>query len=254
MMELKHYLELADLIAYENRYSENGEPILPTNIGRHTVNLNELDVKEPTLPAEPLTERHKHFFEDLNGEVYETCVSDSDCTERGHVCNIEIAGLCGHKNVFPTDAIEMVGVFTFAFVMGLCTVAGIGGGGIAISLVIAFFNFTTKPAVAISSLSILVCTIMRFIYNFKTMNPEKKNMVLVDYSLVTIMMPTTIAGSQLGSIVLKTCPALLIQIMLTVLLACLSYQSLRKAMELHNKEKEEAAASLTSIKPNTGPE
>lgn len=104
----------------------------------------------------------------------------------------------------------MLGVFTFAFIMGLCTVAGIGGGGIAISLIIAFFNFTTKPAVAISSLSILVCTTMRFIYNFKTMNPEKKGVVLVDYSLVTLMMPTTIAGSQLGSIILKVCPAIFI--------------------------------------------
>ena len=90
---------------------------------------------------------------------------------------------------------EMIGVFVFAFVMALCTVAGIGGGGIAISLIIAFFNFPTKEAVAISSLSILMCTIMRFVYNFNTMHPEKKGMVLIDYSLVTIMMPTTIAGS-----------------------------------------------------------
>ena len=118
--------------------------------------------------------------------------------------------------------LEMIGVFTFAFVMGLCTVAGIGGGGIAISLIIAFFNFTTKPAVAISSLSILVCTMMRFFYNFKTMHPEKKGVILIDYSLVTIMMPTTIAGSQFGSVILKIFPAIFIQVALTILLALLS--------------------------------
>lgn len=116
----------------------------------------------------------------------------------------------------------MTGVFTFAFIMALCTVAGIGGGGIAVSLVIAFFEFPTKSAVAISSLSILVCTVMRFIYNLKTMHPEKKGVVLVDYSLVTIMMPTTIAGSQIGSIILKSFPSAIIQVMLTALLACLS--------------------------------
>jgi len=134
----------------------------------------------------------------------------------------------------------MLGVFTFAFVMALCTVAGIGGGGIAISLIIAFFNFQTKQAVAISSLSILVCTIMRFFYNFNTMHPLKKGVVLIDYSLVTIMMPTTIAGSQVGAIILKTFPALIIQVFLTVLLLALSFQSYRKAQQLHKKEQLDA--------------
>mmetsp|Transcript_47848 Transcript_47848/g.63270 ORF Transcript_47848/g.63270 Transcript_47848/m.63270 type:complete len:128 (+) Transcript_47848:503-886(+) len=126
--------------------------------------------------------------------------------------------------------VEMIGVFTFAFIMALCTVAGIGGGGVAISLIIAFFNFQTKQAVAISSLSILMCTIMRYVYNFNTMHPEKNGVVLIDYSLVAIMMPTTIAGSQVGAIILKTFPALLIQVFLTLLLVFLLYQSYQKAL------------------------
>jgi len=138
--------------------------------------------------------------------------------------------VCGHKGVFPTQMVEMIGVFTFAFIMALCTVAGIGGGGVAISLIIAFFNFQTKQAVAISSLSILMCTIMRYVYNFNTMHPEKNGVVLIDYSLVAIMMPTTIAGSQVGAIILKTFPALLIQVFLTLLLVFLLYQSYQKAL------------------------
>jgi len=160
----------------------------------------------PVSGSSPL----KHFYKDDKGEVHETCATDADCEERNFVCGIETPGVCGHKDVFPTSMLEMIGVFTFAFVMALCTVAGIGGGGIAISLVIAFFNFNTKPAVAISSMSILVCTIMRFLYNYNTMHPEKKGVTLIDYGLVTIMMPTTIAGSQVGSIILKTFPALFI--------------------------------------------
>lgn len=111
------------------------------------------------------------------------------------MCGIKEHGVCDHKDVFPAEKIEVIGVLTFAFIMGLCTVAGIGGGGIAISLIIAFFNFTTKPSVAISSFSILLCTTMRFFYNFNTMHPEKPGVILIDYSLATIMMPTTLAGS-----------------------------------------------------------
>lgn len=71
----------------------------------------------------------------------EICESDADCSERYYVCGISAANMCGHKAVFPLDFVEGIGVMTFAMVMALCTVAGIGGGGIAVSLVIAFFNF-----------------------------------------------------------------------------------------------------------------
>ena len=105
--------------------------------------------------------------------------------------------------------------------MALCVVAGIGGGGIAVALVIAFFKFSTKPAVAISSFSILVNAVMRYLYNWRTKHPSKHGMVLIDYSLATIMSPTTLAGSQIGSIVLKVFPALYIQVLLTLLLGLL---------------------------------
>ena len=108
----------------------------------------------------------------------------------------------------PPLLTEMLGLFIFAFIMALCTVAGIGGGGIAISLIIAFFKFNTKPAVAISSFTILVCTTMRFFYNFKAKNPEKPHMILLDYSLASVMMPTTLAGSQFGSFFFMIFPAL----------------------------------------------
>lgn len=117
--------------------------------------------------------------------------------------------------------LEIIGLGTFSFVMALCVVAGIGGGGIAVALVMAFFKFSTKPAVALSSFSILVNAIMRYIYNWRTKHPTKQGSVLIDYSLATIMSPTTLAGSQLGSIVLKVFPALYIEVLLTLLLGFL---------------------------------
>ena len=61
-------------------------------------------------------------------------------------------------------------------------------------------------------------------------------MVLIDYSLATVMSPTTLAGSQIGGLMLKTFPALIIQVLLTLLLGFLTIQSTRKAWELHRKE------------------
>ena len=79
--------------------------------------------------------------------------------------------------------------------MGLCNVSGIGGGAIDVILIMIFFSFPTKHAVAVSNLVILLGAILRFFYNFNDKNPNKPNVVLLDYSIVTTMMATTLAGS-----------------------------------------------------------
>jgi hypothetical protein len=38
---------------------------------------------------------------------------------------------CQHKEPFPVFGKEWAGLILFAAVMGLCNIAGIGGGGIA---------------------------------------------------------------------------------------------------------------------------
>ena len=120
--------------------------------------------------------------------------------------------------------------------MALSNIAGIGGGGVAIPLVMAFFVFKTKPAIAISSFSIFVCTTARFIFNFNDRHPEKPDVTVIDYGLTTIMMPTTLAGSQIGALILITFPSLYIQVMLTLMLAGLAIQSTFKAIEITKKE------------------
>jgi uncharacterized membrane protein YfcA len=57
--------------------------------------------------------------------------------------------------------------------MGLCNVAGIGGGAIDVPLVMLFFKFSTKEAIAISNMIILFGTVARYIYKWGDMNPNK---------------------------------------------------------------------------------
>ena len=62
---------------------------------------------------------------------------------------------------------------------------------------------------------------MRFFYNFKTRHPEKPYQIVLDYGLASIMMPTTLAGSQIGGFILDVSPTLVINVCLTLLL-CVS--------------------------------
>lgn len=80
---MKHLLELADLVAYENRDNSNGEHVPPTYIGRHKSMLTKEELPDVLLPSEPLSGSHKHFFKDGHGVVHETCIMDADCTGKG---------------------------------------------------------------------------------------------------------------------------------------------------------------------------
>ena len=132
--------------------------------------------------------------------------------------------------------------------MALANVAGIGGGGIAIPILIAFFFFTTKTAIAISSFSIFLTTFARFIMNFKEKHPDKANVVVIDYDLVTIMMPTNLAGAQIGALILVVFPSIIIQIILTLTLLALAIQSVFKAIEITKKENKEKIISYVLFK------
>lgn len=58
---------------------------------------------------------------------------------------------------------------------------------------------------------ILCGAVARFIYTWKIRNPVKPYSTVVDYSLATIMISTTLAGSQIGAaFVLKLFPSLVI--------------------------------------------
>lgn len=167
------------------------------------------------------------------------CNTDADCYEPPfNICNVETK-MCKHKEVFPQEPIEIVGIVVFGFIMALCTVAGIGGGGVATAMLMALFYFTTKYAISISVSSILVCSTMRYLYNLRTPHPEKPNINLLDYGLASIMMPLTLAGAQFGGVVLDIFPESVIQIMLFALLAFLTYNTVKKAVQLDRKEREE---------------
>lgn len=162
---------------------------------------------------------------------------DEDCFDYPwNVCGVKTPGVCGHKPVFPVLPLEYGGIVVFALIMIISNIAGIGGGGVAISIVIAMFNFTTKPAIAISSFSIFVTTLARFIMNFREKHPEKEGVVVIDYNLVSIMMPTTLAGAQIGAFILIAFPSIIIQIILTLMLLFLTIQSTFKAIEITKKE------------------
>ena len=116
------------------------------------------------------------------------CNVDSDCGDLPYkVCGLTMPNVCEHKGIRPITLLEVFGLIIFAAFMALSNIAGIGGGGVAVPLLIGFFHLNTKPAIAISSFNIAITTATRFILNFHRKHPEKPNVAVVDYNIATIM-------------------------------------------------------------------
>ena len=125
--------------------------------------------------------------------------------------------------LFPMDMLGVAGTITFSIFMALSTVAGIGGGGVAIPMVMGFFGFSMKPAIAISSFSIMITTLARFFFTFNDKHPEKSGCTSIDYGMTNVMMPLTLIGSLIGAFIFVSFPDIILQILLTTLLILLCY-------------------------------
>ena len=95
-------------------------------------------------------------------------------------------------------------------IIAICTVAGVGGGNVINPLISLCFNFKTDQAIAISSFILILTALTRFLYYIRERNPTKPHTILVDYSIATVMMPATLAGSQIGSYFLTHLPTAVI--------------------------------------------
>lgn len=160
------------------------------------------------------------------------CAQDSDCNSDFKVCE---ENLCEHKYIFPQQTLEVIGIIILSLMMMLSTMAGIGGGGVVVPLLMTFFQFEPKEASCLSGFSIVLCQLTRFTYNFRQKHPQK-DAIVIDYSLAIVMLPTVLMGSFIGVLINTIFPDVILLSILTLLLCYLTYQSGEKAVQIFKKE------------------
>jgi hypothetical protein len=99
-----------------------------------------------------------------------------------------------HKDLFPLDSTDWWG--TILMTLGLLVAAsgGIGGGGILVPLFILVFQFKPRYAIPLSNFCILASSITNMVINIPLRHPSA-NRPLVDWDLVLVMEPLTMAGA-----------------------------------------------------------
>ena len=123
------------------------------------------------------------------------CATDNDCGINQFLqCNQNI---CTHKPIFPILPIEIEGTFITIFLLTLAVLAGVGGGGIVVPMLMSYYMVGMKEAIVISGFTIVIGSITRFVSILKTKHPEK-DAVLIEYGLTNVMLPCVLIGSNLG--------------------------------------------------------
>lgn len=141
----------------------------------------------------------------------------------------------GHKDLFPLDSSDMWG--TIFVILGLLVAAsgGIGGGGILVPLLILVFGFSPKHAIPLSNFTILGSSITNMALNVPKRHPLA-NRPLVDWDLILVMEPLTMAGAIVGAFITKVLPDWILVVSLVILLAFTTWKTLKKGFSQFKKE------------------
>jgi uncharacterized membrane protein YfcA len=155
-----------------------------------------------------------------------------------------------HKDLFPLSNRDILG--TVLCIVGLMIAAsgGIGGGGILVPLLILVFGFSPKLAIPLSNFTILGSSLTNFVMNLQKRHPDVDR-PLVDWDLIMIMEPLTVAGAVCGTFLAKTLPDWILTLMLVILLAFTSHRTLTKGIGQYKKETKEKEEKKRSILTKT---
>jgi uncharacterized membrane protein YfcA len=115
---------------------------------------------------------------------------------------------------------------------------GIGGGGILVPIYILVLGFSSKRAIPLSNVTVFGGAIANTLHNVRKRHPNADR-PLIDWDLILIMEPPTLAGALLGSNLNKVLPEGLIIVLLVMLLSLTAYGTLAKARRMYERETEE---------------
>lgn len=140
-----------------------------------------------------------------------------------------------HKDMFPFNWSDFWGFALATVGLLLAAGGGIGGGGILVPIYCLVLDFSPKHAIPLSNITVLGGALANTILNASKRHPSADR-PLIDWDMILVMEPLTIAGALMGALINKVLPELLLTVLLVLLLAITSQTTLAKAIQLYRKE------------------
>ncbi len=136
----------------------------------------------------------------------------------------------------PFTNTKIFGLILIFFVTILTNAGGIGGGAILVPIYTFVFSFTVGGAIPLSKATILSGALVNIIMQHNSRKSQDINKLLIDYNLVSFIVPLILAGTMIGVILTKMLPASLIFLFLIGYLFMSAFKILKKARQLHKQE------------------
>lgn len=140
-----------------------------------------------------------------------------------------------HKPLLPINRWDIAGFVAAALGLVIAAGGGIGGGGILVPIYGILLKFSTKFAIPLSNITIFGGSLSNMGLNLSKRHPLADR-PLVDWDLVLLMEPLTMAGAILGSFLNKVMPSALLVTLLVLQLLYIAYRTSKVGVCLHEKE------------------
>ena len=140
-----------------------------------------------------------------------------------------------HKKLLPLDRSDKMGFFFATLGLMIAAGGGIGGGGVLVPIYILVMNFSAKHAIPLSNITVFGGAVANTLLNIRKRHPLADR-PLVDWDLILVMEPLTIAGALIGAFLNKLLPEAVLVISLVALLSFTAYKTLKKAVRMYRAE------------------
>jgi uncharacterized membrane protein YfcA len=150
-----------------------------------------------------------------------------------------------HKELLPLDTMDWVSFASSGIGLIIAAGGGIGGGGILVPLYMILLQFRPKHAIALSNFTILGGSIANCLFNVQKTLPDGRS--VIDWDIIVMMEPSTIAGAVLGSFASKYLPDFVLTASLSIVLAMLSFRTMEKGISMFRKESAKMAEDAQTM-------
>lgn len=140
-----------------------------------------------------------------------------------------------HPPLLPLSTSDYVGFACATLGLMVAAGGGIGGGGILVPIYILVFGFSPKHAIPLSNVTVFGGAVANTFLNTRKRHPLADR-PLVDWDLILVMEPLTIAGALIGAFLNKLLPETFLVVMLVALLSVTAYKTLGKAVKMYKVE------------------
>ncbi len=80
----------------------------------------------------------------------------------------------------------------------MANAGGLGGGGIMIPFMMIFLELPIEECVPLANSFALISGVTRFVLNYKEKHPYRPWRLIIDYEVVTLVMPLVFLGTLIG--------------------------------------------------------